>query len=68
MSNQDIMQLISNHLPQYSSLIQSDRIHQFILNPTSQPISAPMQTLQNSLPDSQSSSSSSEESAVTVDN
>jgi hypothetical protein len=68
MSNQDIMQLISNNLPQYSSLIQSDRIHQFILNPTSQPISAPTLTLQNSLPDSQSSSSSSEESAVTVDN
>ncbi len=66
MSNEDIIQFISNNLPQYSPFIQSDRIHQFCFNLPPQPVDIPTQTLENSLPDFQSSSSTSEESTVTA--
>jgi hypothetical protein len=34
-SNEDITQLISNHLPQYSPCIPSNHIHRFHVDPSS---------------------------------
>ncbi len=56
-SNEDITQLISNHLPQYSSCILSDHIHRFHVDPSSHSF---VRTPENLLTNQQSMSTSCE--------
>ena len=67
MTDQNVMDLMSNYLPQYSPFIQPDHIYRFLVSsPDRQPFDTQTQSFQNSSSDSQPTPLTIEENQVIV--